>query len=155
MCAKTIFITSLATSLHFPLLDDVTKCTKVYDRIRPAKASTTHFHMSISSDSDQLSESDEMVPPKVIGVKVWTLNHEYVVIQKNYIDAMLNPCLSLGGPGLQRKAISGRNHINDCDTLMLLSSVDHDLTYVYKKIKKPFATQTRCTASIQPILFVI
>ena len=31
------------------------------------------------------------------------------------------------GPGVQRKVISGRNHLDDCDTLLLLNTVDYDL----------------------------
>ena len=56
--------------------------------------------MTISSD--QLSESDEIVPPKVIGGIVWTLNHEYVEIQNKWMEAgfsILNPCLALGARG--------------------------------------------------------
>ena len=56
--------------------------------------------MTISSD--QLSESDEMVPPKVIGGIVWALNHEYVEIQNKLMEAgfpILNPCLAFGARG--------------------------------------------------------
>ena len=126
----TTLYPSLATSIHLPLLNDITKCTKVYDRILPPKPSTKHFHMTVSTDPDQLSESDEMVPPKVIGGIVWTLNPEYVEIQKNWMNAgfpRINPCIALGWPGVQRKTISGRNHLNDCDTLMFLTTVDYDL----------------------------
>ena len=124
---------TLATSLNSPLLDDVTRCIEVYERIRPVvtKTSTTCFHMIISRDPNQLSL--EMVPPKVIGGTAWTLNHEYVEIQNNWMrDAgfppspLLTPCIALAWPGVQRKVIS-RNHLNDCDALMLLTTVDYDL----------------------------
>jgi hypothetical protein len=119
---------TLATSLNSPLLNDITKCMEVYERIRPVtKAPTTYFHMTISRDPNQ--HSLEMVPPKVLGGTAWTLNHEYVEIQNNWVNAgfpLLTPCIAYGFPCIQRKAIS-RNHLNDCDALMLLITVDYDL----------------------------
>jgi hypothetical protein len=124
----TTLYPTLATSLNSPLLNDATKCIEVYERIRPiTKAPTTYFHMTISGDPNQLSL--EMVPPKVIGGTAWTHNHEYVEIQNNWVNAgfpQLTPCIAFGWPGVQRKAIS-RNHLNDCDTMMLLTTVDYDL----------------------------
>ena len=121
---------ALAPSLHNQLLSDITRCKKVYDRIRPGKPSPKPFRMTVSIDPDQFSESDEMVPPKVIGGKIWSLNPEYVDIQNKWMDAgfpLLNPCIALGWPGVQRKVISSRDDINDCDTLLLLTTVDYDL----------------------------
>jgi hypothetical protein len=120
---------TLATSLNSPLLDDVTKCMEVYERIRPVTKppTTTCFHMTISRDPNQLSL--EIVPPKVIGGTAWTLNHEYEVIVNNWMNAgfpLLPPCIAFGWPGVQRKIIS-RNHLNYCDALTLLITVDYDL----------------------------
>jgi hypothetical protein len=119
---------TLATSLNSPLLNDITKCMEVYQRIRPVtKAPTTYFHMTISRDPNQ--HSLEMVPPKVIGGTAWTLNHEYVEIQNNWVNAgfpLINPNIAFGWLGAQRKTIS-RNHLNDCDALILLTTVDYDL----------------------------
>jgi hypothetical protein len=121
---------TLATSLNSPLLNDVTKCMEVYERIRPVKKAPTNyfkFHMTISRDPNQLSL--EMVPPKVIAGAAWALNHEYVEIQNNWVNAgfpLMNPCVIFGWLGIQRKIIS-RNHLNDCDALTLLTTVDYDL----------------------------
>jgi hypothetical protein len=118
---------TLATSLNSPFINDITKCMEVYERVRPVtKAPTTYFHMTISRDPNQ--HSLEMVPPKVIGGTAWTLNHEYVEIQNNWENSgfpSINPGIAFGFLGLQRKAIS-RNHLNDCDALTLLTSVDYD-----------------------------
>src|ERR1700734_3014675 len=115
-------------SVNSFLLDDVAKSMNVYQHILPGgQRTTTPLQMTISRAPDQ--DSLNQVPPKDIGGTAWMLNDEYAVIQRAWVNAgfpLMSPCVAFGWPGVQRKVIS-RNDLNDCDALMLLTTVDYDL----------------------------
>ena len=115
-------------SLNSFFLDDVAKCMNIYQQIRPGVQRTTiPLQMTVSHTPDQ--DSLNQVPPKDVRGTAWMLNDDYAVTQRAWVNAgfpLLSPCVALGWPGVQRKVIS-RNDLNDCDALMLLTTVDYDL----------------------------
>ncbi|KAJ7473316.1 hypothetical protein FB451DRAFT_1248982, partial [Mycena latifolia] len=70
--------------------------------------------------------------PKNIGGKAWLASEEYLSAQRAWSNTgfePLNPCVSFGWIGTQRKAIAACD-VDDCDAMTLLGAVDMDMDRV-------------------------
>ncbi|KAJ7473346.1 hypothetical protein FB451DRAFT_1398468 [Mycena latifolia] len=116
------------------LVADVLTCIRIYDTIQPATQSSGStpcgLRMSITRGEDH--DSLFHVGPKNIGGKGWLASEEYLSAQRVWSNTgfePLNPCVSFGWIGTQRKAIAARD-VNDCDAMTLLGAVDMDMDRV-------------------------
>ncbi|KAJ7029427.1 hypothetical protein C8F04DRAFT_1187640 [Mycena alexandri] len=133
------WLSALCSQVALPsaLVTDVLTCIRVYESMRPAPQRPAHgptstpFRMTITR-ATKLHDSLHHVAPKNIGGKAWVNSDEYLSVYPTWS----NTCFGLLPPssifvwlGSQRKTIS-RPDLDECDSLMLLGTVDFDLNRI-------------------------
>lgn len=130
------WLSALCSQIALPsaLVTDVLTCIRVYESMRPAPQHHGHgptptpFRMTITRATN-LHDSLHHVAPKNIGGKAWVNSDEFLSVYPTWSNTcfgLLPPCSIFIWLGSQRKTISCAD-LDECDSLMLLGTVDFDL----------------------------